>query len=356
MLHVTHEIIHVAWVCAVGSARSVSARAKALSMPKAKADAATSSEPAAKKAKGPGPTTSAKAAAAGAENIPRSETPRKPLPEGATGLVLVHWNVAGLNALLKSDEKKARLMALVDAESPDVLAISEHKISVDKKDAAATALLELLPGYNAHWAVCTVKNGYSGIVALVRKGVNVSNVSIDTVGSLNEGRTVTLELDACHAVAAYVPNSGQDLGRLDYRIGTWEPAMRAHLKALEESGKPALLFGDLSARGPRPPHPPQSQCRAKKGSAWCTADAPHLPLGGVPMCVFACVCQMWLTSTLTYGTSPPSTSPSPRARRRASVPPSVNCWRLASSTASASCTPTPQDASRTGRHDPATSC
>ena len=60
--------------------------------------------------------------------------------------------------------------------------------------------------------------------------------------SLHEGRTVTLEWPDVSAVAAYVPNSGQDLKRLDHRIGTWEPQMRAHLKAVGVCAKYCASF------------------------------------------------------------------------------------------------------------------
>lgn len=190
-------------------------------------------------------TSSANAAAAGAEYLPRSDTPRP--ARAASGLVAVHWNVAGLNALLKSEERRALLAELVAAEDPDVLAFSEHKLSAAKLDAGAKELLALLPGYAAHWAVCTAKNGYSGVVALVKAGLApLGPPQIDTVGSLNEGRTVSLEFADVHLVIAYVPNSGMKLERLDYRIGTWEPAMRAHLKALGAGGKPVALLGDLN--------------------------------------------------------------------------------------------------------------
>lgn len=213
--------------------------------PKRKDAEEGSSQQSPSKKAAPGPTTSAKAAANGTERLPRSDTPRKPLLDASEGLRLVHWNVGGLNAVLKNEEKTERLARLVATEQPDVLAISEHKIASAKLDAAKQDLQKAVPGYAAHWAVCTVKNGYSGVVCLVRDGVAVASVALDTVGSLSEGRTVTLEFSDCYAVAAYVPNSGQDLKRLDYRIDTWEPAMRAHLKALEAT-KPVILFGDLN--------------------------------------------------------------------------------------------------------------
>jgi len=194
-------------------------------------------------------TIGQKAQAKGEAAIPRDATVRKPLLEAAAGVRLVHWNVAGLNALLKDEQKRARLTRLIGEEQPDVLALSEHKVAENKLEAQSKELRTLVPGYTAHWAVCTAKNGYSGVVALVRNGVEVIGAPlIDTVcGSLHEGRTVSVELADCVAVAAYVPNSGQKLERLDYRIGTWEPAMRAHLKAeASRSGKPVVLFGDLN--------------------------------------------------------------------------------------------------------------
>jgi len=191
-------------------------------------------------------TTSAKAVAKGAEAVARTPTARR--PRAAEGLVLVHWNVGGLNGLLtgkSAEERKALLVNLVGAEQPDVLAISEHKLQQKNVEAAAKALRELLPGYTPHWAVCTAKNGYSGIVALVRDGL-APTVELDTVcGGLKEGRTITLSFDDVHVVLAYVPNSGQKLERLDYRIGTWEPAMRAQLRSLGAS-KPIVLLGDLN--------------------------------------------------------------------------------------------------------------
>ena len=161
-------------------------------------------------------TTSAKAAASGAESVPRTPTERR--PRATNGLVLVHWNVGGLNGLLTGKsavERKALLVNMVEKEQPDVLAISEHKLQQSKVEAAESpqppspspspdrgrglapdperepdpnpkveaaekALLALLPGYTPHWAVCTAKNGYSGIVALVREGLTPS-VELDTV-------------------------------------------------------------------------------------------------------------------------------------------------------------------------------
>ena len=209
--------------------------------PKKKVDEDAES-PTAKKAKAAGPTSGAKAAANGSDSIERSATPR---PPKEAGLVVAHWNIAGLNGLMKSEERKERLLALLKEEEPDIIALSEHKLSEAKATAGASELMALCPAYKAHWAICTAKNGYSGIGVLVKRELKVLSVKLDEVCNIKEGRTVTLELEDLHVVATYVPNSGQDLKRLDFRIDTWDPALRAHLAALQQS-KPVCLIGDLN--------------------------------------------------------------------------------------------------------------
>jgi exonuclease III len=44
------------------------------------------------------------------------------------------------------------------------------------------------------------------------------------------GRVISVEYAAFHVVMAYVPNSGEKLQKLDYRIKEWEVDMNAHLK------------------------------------------------------------------------------------------------------------------------------
>lgn len=43
-----------------------------------------------------------------------------------------------------------------------------------------------------------------------------------------EGRTIMLELDSFYLVACYVPNSGQNLERLDYRVDEWLVYCNSH--------------------------------------------------------------------------------------------------------------------------------
>ncbi|XP_014817579.1 PREDICTED: DNA-(apurinic or apyrimidinic site) lyase-like, partial [Calidris pugnax] len=59
-----------------------------------------------------------------------------------------------------------------------------------------------------------------------------------------EGRVVTAEFPSLYVVAAYVPNSGRGLVRLDYRR-RWDAAFRGYLTRLDAL-KPVALCGDLN--------------------------------------------------------------------------------------------------------------
>lgn len=55
---------------------------------------------------------------------------------------------------------------------------------------------------------------------------------------------ITLEFEQFYFVTAYVPNSKEELARLDYRM-QWEDAMARHLTKLNET-KPVVYTGDLN--------------------------------------------------------------------------------------------------------------
>lgn len=50
---------------------------------------------------------------------------------------------------------------------------------------------------------------------------------------------------SCAVVNVYVPNSGEGLKRLDYRVGSWDVAFGDYLASLGEK-KPVILTGDLN--------------------------------------------------------------------------------------------------------------
>jgi exodeoxyribonuclease-3 len=59
-----------------------------------------------------------------------------------------------------------------------------------------------------------------------------------------EGRVIAAEFDNYFLVTVYVPNSGSELKRLDYRT-TWDSAFLKYLQNLEKT-KPVIVCGDLN--------------------------------------------------------------------------------------------------------------
>ena len=59
-----------------------------------------------------------------------------------------------------------------------------------------------------------------------------------------EGRVITLEMPGFFFVNVYVPNSQDELARLDYRM-EWEDDFRDYLLGLD-SRKPVIVCGDLN--------------------------------------------------------------------------------------------------------------
>ena len=60
----------------------------------------------------------------------------------------------------------------------------------------------------------------------------------------DQGRLITAEYNDFYLATTYVPNSGNGLVRLDYRI-EWDKALLKHLKNLEKT-KPVIICGDFN--------------------------------------------------------------------------------------------------------------
>jgi exodeoxyribonuclease-3 len=55
-----------------------------------------------------------------------------------------------------------------------------------------------------------------------------------------------MEFNKFILVAAYVPNSGDKLQRLKYRVDSWDKDFHSYLASLQSRGKMVLLAGDLN--------------------------------------------------------------------------------------------------------------
>lgn len=144
---------------------------------------------------------------------------------------LVSWNVNGLRACVNKGFKDA--FKALDA---DFFCLQETKMQAGQLD------LEF-DGYRSFWNYAD-KKGYSGTAVFTRQTpLNVTyGLGIDEHD--HEGRVITIELDNCHIVTCYTPNSQDALRRLDYRK-TWDEAFQNHIRALDKS-KPVIFCGDLN--------------------------------------------------------------------------------------------------------------
>lgn len=98
-------------------------------------------------------------------------------------------------------------------------------------------------GYRSYWNYAE-KKGYSGTAIYARHEPMSVSYGIGIEEHDKEGRVITLEYEQFFLVTVYVPNSQDELKRLDYRM-TWEDAFRAYLLSLDAK-KPVIVCGDLN--------------------------------------------------------------------------------------------------------------
>ena len=144
---------------------------------------------------------------------------------------LISWNVNGLRACVGKGFYES--IAALDA---DVVCLQETKLQAGQIDLA-------LEGYETFWNYAD-KKGYSGTAIFTRRHPLSVTYGLGIDLHDHEGRIITAEYEHFYLVTAYVPNSQDELRRLDYRQ-QWDKDLRAYLKGLETK-KPVVLCGDLN--------------------------------------------------------------------------------------------------------------
>lgn len=147
---------------------------------------------------------------------------------------IISFNVNGIRAITKKDFISD--MKRVDA---DVICLQETKATVEQTMEA----VKDLDGYEVYGNEATRK-GYSGTAIITRiKPISVFK-DLGIAEHDNEGRVTGVEFEDFYLITAYIPNSGSELLRLDYRQ-TWDQAFLAYLKNLEQT-KPVIVCGDFN--------------------------------------------------------------------------------------------------------------
>lgn len=147
---------------------------------------------------------------------------------------LISWNVNGIRAVTKKNFFED--FKQMDA---DILCLQETKAQDDQ----VAETLAPINGYHIY-SNSAEKKGYSGTAILSKtEPVSVSrDMGIDVHDT--EGRVLCLEYEKFYLVNVYVPNSGSELKRLEYRQ-EWDLAFFNYLKKLENT-KPVVVCGDFN--------------------------------------------------------------------------------------------------------------
>lgn len=143
----------------------------------------------------------------------------------------ISWNVNGLRACVKKDFEAS--FRHLDA---DFFCLQETKMQAGQLDLQ-------FEGYQSYWNYAD-KKGYSGTAIYTKHApLNVTyGLGIDEHD--HEGRVITMEMEHFFLITVYVPNSQDELRRLDYRM-QWEDDFRAYVKQLDAI-KPVIICGDLN--------------------------------------------------------------------------------------------------------------
>ena len=147
---------------------------------------------------------------------------------------IVSFNVNGLRAILQKDFIKD-----FNEFNADIFSLNETKLSEVKESFNFTP-----EGYHIYYTNSKVKKGYSGVCIFTKiKPLNVWYGLLEHKYD-DEGRVITLEYENFYYIACYVPNSGDGLKRLDFRM-QFEKDLVEYLNNLDKT-KPIIYAGDLN--------------------------------------------------------------------------------------------------------------
>lgn len=147
----------------------------------------------------------------------------------------ISFNMNSINAYLKKG-----LIDQLEKYNYDILSIEELKMSETSHDNFPLNK----EGFENYWTVSKAKKGYAGTGLVTKiKPINVTYGLNDNKYD-DEGRVIVAEYDKFYLVTLYVPNSGEELKRLSYRM-IFEDDLREFLIQLKKK-KPIIVTGDLN--------------------------------------------------------------------------------------------------------------
>ena len=147
---------------------------------------------------------------------------------------LISFNVNGVRAITKKT-----FIDDVRQMNPDILCLQETKANDQQTEEALQAFDEYFI-----YTSSAVRPGYSGTAVLTKTKPLSVTYGLGIEEHDQEGRSIVAEFENFILINCYVPNSGSELARLDYRE-KWDADLLVYLKKLEEK-KPVVFCGDLN--------------------------------------------------------------------------------------------------------------
>ncbi|HUH29506.1 exodeoxyribonuclease III [Gelidibacter sp.] len=147
---------------------------------------------------------------------------------------IISWNINGIRAITQKD-----FFEYFSKMDPDIICLQETKA----QDGEVKKALSHLSNYH-HYYNSAIRKGYSGVALLSKEKPITVTFDMQIEEHDQEGRVICAEFERFYLVNVYVPNSGQELVRLDYRQ-QWDIDFRNYLTNLKAI-KPVILCGDLN--------------------------------------------------------------------------------------------------------------
>jgi len=147
---------------------------------------------------------------------------------------IISFNVNGIRAITKKD-----FISDMKNVNADIICLQETKASIEQVNEA----LAELNGYTVYSNEAERK-GYSGTAILTKETPLNVTYDMGVEEHDKEGRIICAEYADYFLITVYVPNSGSELLRLDYRQN-WDQQFLTYLKGLEKT-KPVIVCGDFN--------------------------------------------------------------------------------------------------------------
>jgi len=138
---------------------------------------------------------------------------------------LISFNINGL---------RNKLNLLKQFDDIDIICIQENKLT------KGLPYLMKLKNYVDFHSTSEIKKGYSGVSIYTK----ILPKEIIKPEWDNEGRVLVLEFDNTYLINVYVPNAGQKLERIKYKINIW---MNDFINFINTLKKDVIIVGDFNA-------------------------------------------------------------------------------------------------------------